>query len=122
MADTSKRSSAKKSSSRSSNTKSADNPELQASDDVRTAIISGAVFGTKAVQYANVDGRAIFEGDIDLGSVEDLEKSTSAVRGLTLEESVVISGSQFRWPGGVVPYDIDPAMPDQQRVHDAIAH
>lgn len=122
MADTSKRSAAKKSTSRSRNSKSGDNPELQASDDVRTAIISGAVFGTKAVQYAVVDGRAIFEGDIDLGSVEDLEKSTSAVRGLTIEEAVVISGSQFRWPGGVVPYDIDSAMPDQQRVHDAIAH
>ena len=35
---------------------------------------------------------------------------------------MVITGSQFRWPGGVVPYEIDPAMPDQQRVHDAIAH
>ncbi|MET0838397.1 MAG: Dot/Icm T4SS effector Zinc-dependent metalloprotease LegP [Marmoricola sp.] len=122
MADTSKRSAAKKSTSRSRTTKSEDNPELGVSDDVRTGIISGAVFGTKAVQYANIDGRAIFEGDIDLGSVEDLEKSTSAVRGLTIEESVVISGSQFRWPGGVVPYEIDSAMPDQQRVHDAIAH
>ena len=122
MADTTKKSAAKKSTSRSRNSKSEDNPELRVSDDVRTAIISGAVFGTKAVQYANIDGRAIFEGDIDLGSVEDLERSTSAVRGLTIEESVVISGSQFRWPGGVVPYDIDPAMPDQQRVHDAIAH
>jgi hypothetical protein len=64
----------------------------------------------------------MFEGDIDLGSVEDLEKSNDAMRGITVEESVVITGSQFRWPNGVVPYDIDPAMPDQQRVHDAIAH
>jgi Astacin (Peptidase family M12A) len=123
MADTSKRSTAKKSTSRSKNNDaSQDNPELQASDDVRTAIISGLQFGTKAVQYAVVDGRAIFEGDIDLGSIEDLEKSNDAVRGLTLEESVVLPGSQFRWPGGVVPYDIDSGMPDQQRVHDAIAH
>ncbi len=122
MADTSKRSAAKKSTSRSRNTKSSDNPELQASDEVRTAIITGVTFGTKAVQYAVVDGRAIFEGDIDLGSVEDLEKSNDAMRGLAVEESVIITGSQFRWPGGVVPYEIDPAMPDQQRVHDAIAH
>ena len=124
MADTSKRSAAKKSTSRSRNAKneSQDNPEIQASDEVRTAIISGVTFGTKAVQYAVVDGRAIFEGDIDLGSVEDLEKSNDAMRGITVEEAVTITGSQFRWPGGVVPYDIDPAMPDQQRVHDAIAH
>ena len=122
MADTSKRSAAKKSTSRSKNNQSQDNPELQASDEVRTAIISGVTFGTKAVQYAVVDGRAIFEGDIDLGSVEDLEKSNDAMRGITVEEAVTITGSQFRWPGGVVPYDIDPNMPDQQRVHDAIAH
>ncbi len=122
MADTSKRSAAKKSTSRSRNNQSQDNPEIQASDEVRTAIISGVTFGTKAVQYAVVDGRAIFEGDIDLGSVEDLEKSNDAMRGITVEEAVTITGSQFRWPGGIVPYDIDPAMPDQQRVHDAIAH
>ena len=122
MADTSKRSAAKKSTSRSRNTKSSDNPELQASDEVRTAILTGVTFGTQAVQYAVVDGRAIFEGDIDLGSVEDLEKSNDAMRGLAGEESVIVTGSQFRWPGGVVGYEIDPAMPDQQRVHDAIAH
>ena len=85
MADTSKRSAAKKSTSRSRNTnQSQDNPEIQASDEVRTAIISGVTFGTKAVQYAVVDGRAIFEGDIDLGSVEDLEKSNDAMRGITV--------------------------------------
>ncbi len=121
MADTSKRSAAKKSSSRSRTT-SSDNPELKATDDVRTALISGVTFGSKAVQYAVVNGRAIFEGDIDLGSVEDLEKSNDAMRGISVERSVTITGSQFRWPGGLVPYDIDPAMPDQQRVHDAIAH
>ena len=89
MADTSKRSAAKKSTSRSRNNQSQDNPEIQASDEVRTAIISGVTFGTKAVQYAVVDGRAIFEGDIDLGSVEELEKSNDAMRGLTIEEAVV---------------------------------
>ncbi|MDB5556998.1 MAG: putative sialidase [Rhizobium sp.] len=123
MAETPKRRAASKSTSRPRKAaESQDTPELQSSDDVGTAIISGLNFGSKAIQYANVDGRAIFEGDIDLGSVEDLEVSNRAMRGLTVEESVVIPGSQFRWPGGQVPFEIDPAMPDQQRVHDAIAH
>lgn len=124
MAEAPRKRATKKSTSaaRNSDDQPVDNPELRASDEVRTAIISGVHFGPKAIQYAVIDGRAIFEGDIDLGSVEELERSNDAIRGITPEEAVVIPGSQFRWPGGVVPYDIDPAMPDQQRVTDAIAH
>ncbi len=123
MAEASKRTAAKKSTSRTRKTESQDNPELLESDEVHTAIISGVTFASKAVQYAVVNGRGIFEGDIDLGAVEDLEQSNDAMRGLApVERAVVLTGSQFRWPGGVVPYDIDAAMPDQQRVHDAIAH
>ncbi len=127
MAETPKRKSASKSTGKSTagskkNGGSQDNPEAQGSQDIGTAIISGLTFGTKAVQYAVVDGRAIFEGDIDLGSVEEVEQSNSAMRGVAIAEGVVLPGSQFRWPNGVVPYDIDPAMPNQQRVTDAIAH
>jgi hypothetical protein len=69
-----------------------------------------------------VDGRAIFEGHTDLGSVEEVEAASAALRGEGIEAGVVIPGSQFRWPGGRVPNEIDPAMPNQQRVTDAIAH
>jgi astacin (peptidase family M12A)/Kelch motif protein len=34
----------------------------------------------------------------------------------------VIDGSLYRWPGGVVPYEIDAALPNQARVTQAIAH
>jgi hypothetical protein len=98
------------------------NPELQSSDQVGTAIITGFTFGQKALQYAVVDGRCIFEGDIDLGSVEEVERANAAMRGEGVAEAVVLPGSQFRWPNGQVPFEIDPAMPDQQRVTDAIAH
>jgi hypothetical protein len=122
MADTPKRRTSSKSGGGSRSGDSEENPELRSSEEVGTALISGLSFGAKAVQYAVVDGRAIFEGDIDLGSVEEVEQSNQVMRGIGIAEGVVIPGSQFRWPGGVVPYDIDPAMPDQQRVHDAIAH
>jgi len=125
---TARKSTAKKSASRSGASSSEgssgsfDNPELMSSPEVGTAIIAGLTFGPKAVQYSVVDGRAMFEGDIDLGSVEEVTAATEAMRGEGLEQGVVLPGSQFRWPGGQVPYEIDPAMPDQQRVHDAIAH
>lgn len=98
------------------------NPELSGTDEVRTALITGLTFGPKAVQYSVVDGRAMFEGDIDLGSVEEVEAANAALRGEGIEAGVVLPGSQFRWPQGRVPYEIDPAMPNQQRVTDAIAH
>ena len=37
-------------------------------------------------------------------------------------ESIGITGQQFRWPGAVVPFEIDPGLPNPQRVTDAIAH
>ena len=86
-----------------------------------TALISAATFHNKPARYADVDGWAIFEGDIVLGRVDDLKRIEAAGRGPVLE-SIGITGPQFRWPNATVPYDIDPAMPDQQRVTDAIAY
>lgn len=34
---------------------------------------------------------------------------------------VAISGKQYLWPQGRVPYEVDPAFPDPQRVTDAVA-
>lgn len=90
-----------------------------------TAIISGATFDRKAVQYAEIDGLAVFEGDIVLGSIEEFEQQTrrlAAGEGAPVLASIGISGQQFRWPNGVIPFEIDPSMPNQQRVTDAIAH
>ena len=88
-----------------------------------TAIISGVTFARKSVVYAEVDGLAIFEGDIVLGTVEEVRAATapSGDSGPLLS-SIGITGAQFRWPNATVPYDIDAALPNQQRVTDAIAH
>src|ERR1700722_19932024 len=86
-----------------------------------TALISAATFSSKPVRYADVGGFAIFEGDIVLGPVADLQRAEAEGRGPVLE-SIGITGQQFRWPNATVPFDIDSAMPDQQRVTDAIAH
>src|SRR3954451_19224413 len=99
--------------------------ELLAGGDVRTGLIAGHTFPARAVRYAVVDGLALFEGDIVLGTEEEMQRQTdelSTVLSGEVSMSVVISGAQFRWPGCRIPYTIAPALPDQARVTDAIAH
>ncbi len=75
-------------------------------------IKSGYVRGT-AVHYKVVDGVAVTEGDILL----DPESSKTPVK-----EAIGISTDRFRWPDGIVPYSIDVAIPDQQRITGAVQH
>jgi len=99
--------------------------EQRSSPRVGTAIISGNTFFAKAVRYAEVDGLAIVEGDIVLGSVADIEKRTQDFRAAAVQgiaAGVGITGAQFRWPNCQIPFEIDANLPNQQRVTDAIAH
>jgi len=63
--------------------------------------------------------------DIVLGTADqvarDSEVLAAELRG-ELQAGVAITGDQFRWPNCTVPYDIDQALPSQNRVTDAIAH
>jgi hypothetical protein len=88
-------------------------------------LINGTTFGVKAVQYAEVNGEAIFEGDIILGTVAEMDAKTEQLRAVgsgAVALGVIITGAQFRWPDCKVPYTIDPTLPNQARVTDAIAH
>ena len=99
--------------------------EFRSSADVQTGLILGATFGIKPVQYAVVDGLAIFEGDIVLGTADQVVAQTEHLRAVStgqVEMGVIRTGTQFRWPNRRVPYDIDSSLPSQNRVTDAIAH
>jgi hypothetical protein len=93
-----------------------------------TAIISGVTFANRSVVYSNVDGIALIEGDIALGTVDQVEAATLVARATAtsdptlLASGVGITGSRYRWPNCQVPYEIDPNLPNQARVTDAIAH
>lgn len=102
-----------------------ENPlEFVGDGEVRHSYIVGDTFGLKKIYYTVVDGKGVFEGDIILGGVDELEQMRASIEepDTDIVAAVAISGAQFRWPGGVLPFEIDAAMPDQQRVTDAINH
>jgi Astacin (Peptidase family M12A) len=112
-------------SSRSEESGDAVSGELLTSEDVRTGLITGSTFYAKPVQYVVHEGLALFEGDIVLGTEEEMEQRTEEHRAVMrgeLESGVLRTGAQYRWPNCRIPYTIDPALPDQARVTDAIAH
>ncbi len=101
----------------------ADGEDAESSFDARTELafpgVRGRVeerivdlpgLGPQKVVYERIGGVAVFEGDILLDERGRLERSAARLDGAS------------RWPGGVVPYTIDPSLLNQARVNDAIAH
>jgi len=88
------------------------------------------------VTYEVHDGVAVWQGDIQLGRASDIAttpgRARPFVRGgwatanapdkqsINAQATVIIDGDNFRWPSGVMPYVIDGAVPDQNRITDAI--
>ena len=108
---------------------SIENYGMVSGEEILTGFVSGLTFKNKPVQYTVVDGLAIFEGDIVLGSAEEMVAHTKAVLASKgdaaqddLEKGVAISGAQYRWPNALMPYEIDPSLPNKNRVVSAVAH
>ena len=53
--------------------------EFRSSPEVRTGFVKGNTFGHRPVRYSVIDGEAIFEGDIVLGSVDEMERLVAEV-------------------------------------------
>lgn len=105
-----------------------DNVGLLGGEELRTGFVVLTTGEAKAVQYAVVDDRAVFEGDIVLGTVDEMERMSGALAGQAqagdeqVVHGVVITGEQYRWPNALMPYEVDPTLPNQQRITDAVAH
>ena len=87
----------------------------------------------RELEYGIVDGLAVFEGDIILGTEEELavaedagapqpdaDEGSDPLSGIL--EVVIVSSPEQLWPEPVIPYTIDPALLHQDFVADAIAH
>ena len=91
-----------------------------ASPDIRTGIYRG-----RSVTYEVIDGLAVWDGDIILGTPEELEPSgVFAAPGKALDipgkALVAVSNKKRLWPGGIVPYVIDPELANPNDVLEAI--
>jgi PKD repeat protein len=76
----------------------------------------------RSVHFQEIDGLAIAEGDIVLGQADEVVASQSDTAGSLTAQSTTIVGSNYRWPNGVMAYEISSSLPNPQRVYDAVAH
>ena len=96
-------------------------PIGSAPPDIRTGVYRGHV-----VTYEIIDGLAVWDGDIVLGTPEELdEPSVFAAPNKALDIStkalVAERSKEGLWPGGIIPYVIDPELINPH-VPDAIQH
>ena len=92
-----------------------DSGEYRTGTTTGRAILRTAANGEREVEYAEIDGLAVFEGDIVLGTLDEMNAEVGP-------EGVAITGSGFRWINARVPFEVDPNLPNPQRVTDAVAH
>lgn len=99
---------------------------FRSTDEPRTALLDGNTFASKPVKYSEIDDVAIVEGDIAIGTVSEVqtigEHDMLSIPVSGIVHGVGIVGEKYRWPRGEVPYEIDPALPNKQRVTNAIQH
>lgn len=97
--------------------------EFRSSPNFKVGRISANTFQHREVKYAPLGGLAVFEGDIVLGTVAAIEAVSKKPEVMKLTpQGIAITGDQYRWPGGKIPYRINPNFPNRERVTEAIAH
>lgn len=101
---------------------------------IEFGIYSGPGIINELVPFREVDGLAISEGDIVLGTVEELRNPDPTIldqnegtrsrdiEDKTSERGMVIIGDQYRWAGNTMPYEISEDLPNPSRVQQAMEH
>ena len=90
-----------------------------AARDIRTGVYRG-----RLVTYEVIDGLAIWDGDIILGTPEELSPANGTILAGTPDNQAKISSvsdKQALWPRGIIPYTIDPDLTNPH-VPEAIRH
>ncbi len=85
---------------------------LEVNEPTVSGMRTGYIFRDRhtptAVQYSVVGDLAIFEGDICLGTVNEVDKRTSSIiQSGPWASAVVIEGDERRWRKSIVPFKIE---------------
>ena len=99
-------------------------PDDEEAPDIRHTYLEA--YGGK-VFYKNVDGMAYFEGDIILGTTEEMEEIKAEVEhleagGLEPRAAYSMVSKGKPWPNNTIYYTIASDFPNQKRITDAIKH
>jgi uncharacterized protein (TIGR03437 family) len=85
----------------------------QSEIDVRTG-----VFRDRAVTYQVMNGLAVLEGDMILGTPAELEAAKPGAS----KNALILGDTRYRWTNATIPYRIDDDVPNPRRILDAVAH
>ncbi|MCA9827382.1 MAG: M12 family metallopeptidase, partial [Nitrosopumilus sp.] len=116
-----------------------ENGEFRSSDEkTKIGFFNGPGCVNTRVEYFSMNGYAIAEGDICLGTDEELKSSSDpkvldekAQEARSMADIIDISSPQeagfikdqkYRWPNCTIPYEINPSLPNQNRITDAMTH
>lgn len=69
----------------------------------------------RAIPYAVIDGRAVVEGDIDIGPADQIPSGRAAYSYYGAPIRSDVQGQPKRWPHNTVDYAIDPKLNAHQR-------
>jgi hypothetical protein len=109
---------------------------FRSSDEVRTGYINLNV-GMKKIEYSVIKDLGFFEGDICIGKAEKIPKTDTGSTNSTDSPDVVsdanenmiahgigVTGNQYRWPNGRIPFEISANVPNNTRtiITNAIEH
>ncbi|QYA26001.1 peptidase M12 [Gramella sp. MT6] len=91
----------------------------------KEGVVSDIFFAGKKLAVEEINGKYIYQGDIFLPE-NNISKSPVKLV-LDADEDInainkSVGRTKFFWPENTVFYEIDPALPNQQRVADAINH
>ncbi|BCA97172.1 peptidase [Legionella antarctica] len=84
-------------------------------DHIKKVTVADPISGSRFVEYEEIDGYAITEGDIILGKITDLNQHGAVI-------TPMLGGS--RWAGGIVPYEVAEDLPFRSKlaIYQAIEH